>query len=110
MRGAHSRFQRYSVHNRAGLHHTRCFLGVTTACPVGTTKLVPGLTGAVILMGVSVSLSKAVSGSSAGGMIDPRETHNNPRITIVPMHGVPASRKHPKTRLTSYAPRSYLSK
>jgi hypothetical protein len=33
-------------------------------------------------MGVSVSL-KAVSGSSAGGMIDPRETHNNPRITIV---------------------------
>jgi hypothetical protein len=36
----------------------------------------------VSLMGVSVSLN-AVSGSSAGGMIDPRETHNNPRITIV---------------------------
>ena len=49
---------------------------------MGTTKLIPGLTGAVTLMGVSVSL-KAVSGSSAGGMIDPRETHNNPRITIV---------------------------
>jgi hypothetical protein len=33
-------------------------------------------------MGMSDSLN-AVSGSSAGGMIDPRETHNNPRITIV---------------------------
>ena len=49
---------------------------------MGTTKLVLGLTGAVTLMGMSVSL-KAVSGSSGGGMIDPRETHNNPRITIV---------------------------
>jgi hypothetical protein len=74
-------------------------------CPVGATKLVPRLTGAVTLMGVSVSL-KAVSGSSGGGMIDPRETHNNPKITIVQRTRFTET---PQLASQVTRPRSYLS-
>ena len=65
-----------------GSRPTCCFLGISTECPEGTPTVVRATKGVVRFTGVSVSL-KAVSGSSAGGMIDPRETHNNPRITIV---------------------------
>jgi hypothetical protein len=65
-----------------GSRPTCCFLGISTECPEGTPTVVRATKGVVRFTGVSVSLN-AVSGSSAGGMIDPRKTHNNPRITIV---------------------------
>jgi hypothetical protein len=65
-----------------GSRPTCCSLGISTECPEGTPTVVRATKGVVRFTGVSVSLN-AVSGSSARGMIDPRETHNNPRITIV---------------------------
>jgi hypothetical protein len=65
-----------------GSRPTCCSLGISTECPEGMPTVVRTTKGVVRFTGVSVSLN-AVSGSSAGGMIDPRETHNNPRITIV---------------------------
>ena len=85
MRGVHSGFQRYSVYHRARTPPHSLFSGGDDGMPSGHNEVSPRRNGSSHIHGSVgfVEPLNAVSGSSAGRMIDPKETQNNPRITIV---------------------------